>query len=146
MEPETVVLDLFAGTGALALEALSRGASYAVLLDNAGAAVKVIERNLKACRLSDRADVKTWDIVMNLNCLIKSKRNFNLVFMDPPYDRGAITATLENLLKINVLSDNAGIVVEHSIEEPLPDLPIQLSLSDERRYGKTLVSFLKYMV
>lgn len=146
IESETMVLDLFAGTGALALEALSRGANYAVLLDKAPNAVKVINQNLKACRLTGRAEVIAWDIGMNLNCLARFKLNFNLVFMDPPYGRNAIAPTLKNLVQPNILADNATIVIEHSIAEPLHNLPLQISVKDERKYGKTLVSFLGYML
>jgi 16S rRNA (guanine966-N2)-methyltransferase len=146
MEPKTIVLDLFAGTGALAIEALSRGADYAVLLDKSPTAVKVIHTNLNACRLIGRAEVKVWDIVMNLNCLINFKKKFNLVFMDPPYDRNVITPTLQNLIKTDVLEKNASIVVEHSATEPLGNLPSQIKVTDKRRYGKTLVSFLIHML
>ena len=146
MNPETVVLDLFAGTGSLSLEALSRGAAYAVLIENAKVAVKVINRNLIACGFTDRSKVIVWDIVMNLNCLIRSPRKFNLVFMDPPYGQNTIAPALSNLIQSHSMAKNTRIIIEHGIMEPLQNLPTQITASDERRYGKTLVSFLTYML
>lgn len=146
LDPETVVLDLFAGTGSLSLEALSRGAAYAVLIDNSKAAVKVIRHNLTACRFMDCSKVIVWDIVMNLNCLMRLPRKFNLIFMDPPYGKNMTRFTLSNLIYSHVMTDNARIIIEHSQQEPLENLPAQITVSDERRYGKTLVSFLRYML
>jgi 16S rRNA (guanine966-N2)-methyltransferase len=146
IKPDTVVLDLFAGTGALAIEALSRGASYAVLIDNAHIATKTIKRNLMSCGLANRAKIYNWDVQVNLNCLIKSQIYFNLVFMDPPYQSNVIAKTIDNIICTNTLTNNAIIIIEHSVKEPLINLPNQLSIKDERRYGKTLVSFLTYML
>jgi len=146
LDPETVVLDLFAGTGSLSLEALSRGAAYAVLIDNAKASINVIHRNLIACRFMDRSKVIVWDIVMNLDCLMRSPRKFNLIFMDPPYGKNMIRPTLSNLIQNHIMAKNARIIIEHSQQEPLQNLQAQITVSDERRYGKTLVSFLRYML
>jgi 16S rRNA (guanine966-N2)-methyltransferase len=146
MAPETLVLDLFAGTGSFSLEALSRGASYAVLIDNASPAIKVIKRNLAICDLLDRSKVIMWDILRNLNCLIGLQKRFNLIFMDPPYNQQTIAPVMNHLSKSLALADSAKIIIEHSIEEPLPILPQQYILDDQRRYGKTLVSFLTYML
>jgi 16S rRNA (guanine966-N2)-methyltransferase len=144
--PETLVLDLFAGTGSFSLEALSRGASYAVLIDNAKQAIKVINRNISACGFLDRSKVIMWDTLLNLNCLIRLRKKFNLIFMDPPYDQHTLAPVLNHLIQSLAMADNAGIIIEHSIKEPLPLLPPQLILNDERKYGKTLVSFLTYML
>lgn len=146
IEPDTVLLDLFAGTGALALEALSRGAAYAVLIDNSKTAVKVIERNIQACGFEGRSTVKIWDALANLNCLVGLERKFNLIFMDPPYGNSAIIPVIVNLIKSNAMACRARIVVEHGIGDSLQNLPEKIMLDDQRRYGKTLVSFLSYMI
>jgi 16S rRNA (guanine966-N2)-methyltransferase len=144
--PETLVLDLFAGTGSFSLETLSRGASYAVLIDNASPAIEVIKQNLTLCGFLDRSKVIIWDILRNLNCLIRLQKKFNLIFMDPPYNQHTITPVLNHLIQSLALADSARIIIEHSIKEPLSSLPPPFILNDERRYGKTLVSFLTYMV
>jgi 16S rRNA (guanine966-N2)-methyltransferase len=146
LDRKTMVLDLFAGTGSLSLEALSRGAAHAVLIDNAKASINVIYRNLIACRFKEHSRVIAWDIVMNLNCLMRLPRTFNLIFMDPPYGKNMTGPTLSNLIQSHSLAQNARIIIEHSLKEPLQNLPARIAVSDERRYGKTLVSFLRYMV
>jgi 16S rRNA (guanine966-N2)-methyltransferase len=140
------VLDLFAGTGALALEALSRGAVSAMMIDRCKEAIKVIHRNVEVCGLKDRATIVTWDILKNLHCLRAVDLQFNLVFMDPPYGSGAVEPTLRHLLQSGALANHACLVIEHSAKDPLPNLSSEFCLTDQRRYGKTLVSFLGCMV
>ena len=91
---DAVVLDLFAGTGALGIEALSRGAARAVFVEKAQPAVTVLKSNLAACELTQTARVIQWDILKNLNCLKHCEKPFTLVFLDPPYDRGMVKTTL----------------------------------------------------
>lgn len=140
------VLDLFAGTGALGMEALSRGSDFAVFIDNSKGPVATIGKNLNALKLEMSARVISWDIVKNLNCIRKQRPGFNLVFMDPPYDRGLITPCFFHLAQSASLENNALIVVEHSPRENVPDTVDRFVLSDRRKYGKTLVSFFKYMI
>lgn len=138
----TSVLDLFAGTGALGLEALSRGAAGAVFIDALPAAVKIIQKNVAACRMEARARVICWDIGKNLNCLQSGAQAFDLVFMDPPYNKNLVAPTLLKLMKQNVLTDGATVIIEHSAAETVPQDLAGLPLTDQRVYGKTLVSFL----
>ncbi len=138
------VLDLFAGTGALGIEALSRGAEYAVFIDNYRPAVKIIEKNCASCNLEAKSRVIHWDIVKNLNCLARDFPKFNLVFMDPPYSTGVIEITLSNLHTCNALTRNAVVVVEHSSSESIDAEKITFDISDQRRYGKMTFTFLTY--
>jgi 16S rRNA (guanine(966)-N(2))-methyltransferase RsmD len=135
------VLDLFAGTGALAIEALSRGARSAVLVDRSRAAVKLMRRNLTACKLDDAARVVQWDICRNLNCLAADPQRFDLVFLDPPYQRAMATRALEMLFKSGALRRNARLVVEHAADEAVAP-GAGFRIDRQRRYGKTRVSFL----
>ena len=137
------VLDLFAGTGALGIEALSRGAASAVFIDRERAALAVIESNIKTCRLEAQARIIRWDIVANLACLSGSRPRFDLVFMDPPYDTGCVRKTLENLCHSDSLSREAIVVVEHSPQEPVPEMLFGFEITDRRRYSKTGFSFLR---
>lgn len=137
------VLDLFAGTGALGIEALSRGAARAVFIDNAAESIKTIEKNTTACRMQDRARVIRWDIIRNLNCLGPgASPAFDIVFMDPPYNSNAVAPTLRHLAHSNALAPGATVIVEHAPSEAITDLPNGLSHVDQRKYGKTLVSLL----
>ncbi|RJP95670.1 MAG: 16S rRNA (guanine(966)-N(2))-methyltransferase RsmD [Desulfobacteraceae bacterium] len=139
----SAVLDLFAGTGALGLEALSRGAASAVFIDSEIPAVKTIQKNIDNCRVNNRARVIRWDIRRNLNCLSPAIPVFDLVFMDPPYNANFMTVTLTHLSKQGVLKHNASIIVEHASMEPIVSGIAGFELTDQRIYGKTVVSFLR---
>lgn len=143
---KTVVLDLFAGTGAFGIEALSRGAASVVFIDNDPTTLAVLKRNLRSCNLEDRATVIKWDIKRNLNCLKSFSLSFDLVFMDPPYNKNLIQPALSNLFQCQSLLDRACIVIEHSVLEPISDNIVGFSLVDRRQYGKTIVSFLNYVL
>ena len=143
---QAIVLDLFAGTGALGIEALSRGAESAVFIDIHNGALSVIKRNIKACELENKAKIIKWDIIKNLNCIKSDKATFNLIFIDPPYNRRFLQPTLHNLRKVGSVKKGACLIIEHSLLEPIPlDFP-EYELQNQRKYGKTLVSFLTYIV
>lgn len=143
---DAVVLDLFAGTGALGIEALSRGAESVVFVDNRKKALSVLKRNIDSCTLDQKASIVKWNIRQNLNCIRSIKQNFDLVFLDPPYDNNLIKPTLFNLDKCHSLKNGAFVIVEHSLFEPIPTDLIAFDLLDQRKYGKTLVSFLNYVI
>jgi 16S rRNA (guanine966-N2)-methyltransferase len=136
------VLDLFAGTGSQGIEALSRGATAAVFIDSNPDAISIIERNLKICRLDDQSRVIRWDIARNLNCLGPPERPFGLLFLDPPYSKGLVRPTLAHLHRRNLCEQNACLVVEHALSEPIPDDLTGFRMEEQRKHGKTLVSFL----
>lgn len=140
------VLDLFAGTGILGIEALSRGARFALFIDNSRAPVETIRKNLIACRFETRAKVVQHDIQNGLRWLKTDEAPFNLVFVDPPYQQALVGSTLSHLHDSGALSPDALIVVEHSVAAPLPELPPGFTRIDERNYGKTLVSFIHYTI
>ena len=140
------VLDLFAGSGALGIEALSRGADTATFIDRDPAAISLLKKNLRSCCLEERARIISWDIERNLNCLRSRDRQYNLIFLDPPYHRDLVYPALRHLKQSQAMTPGACLVLEHGNADQLP-LPISdVNLLDQRRYGKTLVSFLTYMV
>jgi 16S rRNA (guanine966-N2)-methyltransferase len=143
---DTCILDLYAGTGAFAIEALSRHAKYAVFIDISKSAVSIIRENIKSCNFEDRVKVIKWDIYKNLKCVEHSNPAFDLVFMDPPYDKNFLKPTLFNLHLSGCMGRGCSIIVEHSLLEPIPTEPTGFELTDQRKYGKTLVSFLKYVI
>ncbi len=140
------VLDLFAGTGALGIEALSRGATGAVFIDCAKAALTAIRSNIRNLSIGDRSRVIQWNILKNLNCLASSPASVDLVFMDPPYESHAIAPALDALLGCGTLAPGARIIIEHSVGEPLVFPMDDLRVADQRRFGKTLVTFMDSMV
>jgi 16S rRNA (guanine966-N2)-methyltransferase len=142
----TVVLDLFAGTGAFGIEALSRGARHAVFVDNSPSALALITRNLKSCRLESRAQCIKWNIAANLDCLDSLGLTFDLVFIDPPYDAGLIDPTLGHLQNTHMLHSDTVLIVEHDLREPILPDTAKFTVFDQRKAGKSLVSFLTCMV
>ena len=140
----SVVLDLFAGTGALGIEALSRGAHSAVFVDNSDSAIAILKKNVRYCAIQENATIIKWDILKNLKSIKSFDPAFDLVFLDPPYNKDCIKPVLKTLYRNGALEKGACLVIEHSDTEPVPrELPV-FNITDERRYGRTLVSFLLY--
>jgi len=140
----STVLDLFAGTGAFGIEALSRGAESVVFVDIDNDSISVMQENIKSLSLESLTKIFRWDPTRNLNCLGALRSAFNLIFMDPPYNKNIIEPTLLNLHSSQSMESGARIVVEHSYLEPVQKSRLPFEISDQRRYGKTLVSFLNY--
>jgi 16S rRNA (guanine966-N2)-methyltransferase len=140
------VLDLFAGTGAYGIEALSRGAASALFIEVDRQACAVLAGNIQTCGMADKARVLRWDASRNLNCLRNHEPRFQLVFMDPPYGRSLVEPALSHLHQSRCAMDGAQLVVEHDRDDPLPEPAKPYRLRDQRRYGRTLVSFLTYVL
>ena len=144
----TSFLELFAGTGAVGIEAISRGAEKAVLVEGSLNACETIKKNIDACTINSRCRVIRWDIERNLNFMGRDNEDFDMVFLDPPYDKDLVGKTLRHLSSCGSLKKEALIVVQHSVQELIE--PVSLGecfdLEKEKRYGKTLVSFLRYML
>lgn len=133
------VLDLYAGSGALGIEAVSRGAHSVVFVERAPGALAVLRQNLAAVGLTAEARVVGDDVPRALRRLGRSGERFDLVLLDPPYASGEAARALTALVRAGVLTDEALVVVEHSRRHPLPDTS-GLALLDERRYGDTTIT------
>ena len=128
------VLDLFAGTGQLGIECLSRGAREAVFIDADRDAVKIVKENLKTCGFS--APVLQQDALSFLNNCGK----FDLVFIDPPYDAGLYEPVLEKINSVDILSDGGIILCESRRETVLPEMRRPYYKKKEYRYGRVKLS------
>jgi 16S rRNA (guanine966-N2)-methyltransferase len=128
------VLDLFAGSGALAIEALSRGAARATLVDSSAAAIAAIRRNLDA--LDQPAEVSKQDALAYLRAARIAAPQYDLVFLDPPYRRADRLGSELSTALTPVLAPDARVVAESDRRAPLE---LDLPLWDERRYGDTLI-------
>ena len=129
------VMDLFAGTGQLGIEALSRGAAFCDFVDVSPAAVKLIRENLRTTALADRASVTQRDFLAFLQGCRGKK--YELVFLDPPYAQTALERALENIAAIDIVSECGIIVCESPAEKALPELSAPYEKGREYRYGKT---------
>jgi 16S rRNA (guanine966-N2)-methyltransferase len=133
------VLDLFAGSGALALEALSRGAEHATLVDSAPAAIKAIDANIAALTLDpEQTEVRRQDVRAFLRGARAARHEYDLVLLDPPYRLAAELGRELSPLIAGVLASGGRVVSESDRRTPL-DLDPDLPLTDERRYGDTLI-------
>lgn len=137
------ILDLFAGTGQLGIECLSRGAAYCDFVDAAPAAMKIVKDNVAACRLTDRAAFHQKDFSAFLNGV---NGKYDLIFLDPPYLTGALERALERIAAIDIVSGNGIIVCETPVESVLPELPASYPKTGEYRYGKIKVTLYRRSV
>lgn len=135
------VLDLFAGSGNLTIEALSRGAARATLVDSSSESAKVMRENLAALSLSDRARILTLPVSRALRRLARQGERFDVIFLDPPYERGLAAPVLHALGDGALLRPSGVVIAEHSVREHLDEVYGTLALDDRRRYGATVLSF-----
>jgi 16S rRNA (guanine966-N2)-methyltransferase len=136
------VLDLFAGTGAVGIEALSRGAAFSLFVDQSLEAGRLIEVNLRACIPQPRAafvplNLATTPHLRSLCAKMEAGACFDLVFMDPPYQKNLAQPVLAVVEKTNILATGALVVVEEHRHARLPEKVGSLFLVDYRRYGET---------
>jgi 16S rRNA (guanine(966)-N(2))-methyltransferase RsmD len=136
------VLDLYAGTGALGIEALSRGASHATFVERDGRALAALQRNLRDFELMSRARVMDSGVAAALQRLSSEKgRRFSWVFVDPPYAAGEVELVLALLSGGQVLENGAVVIVEHDRRHQPPERVGALELVNRRFYGDTGLSF-----
>ena len=126
------VLDLFAGTGQLGIEALSRGAECAVFVERRRDALQVIRENLEACGMTDKARLVNGHAMSYL----KSGEKFDLIFLDPPYASGLLEQALEEIVRFDICRRHGIIVAESAADKTLPALAGPYALYREYRYGK----------
>jgi 16S rRNA (guanine966-N2)-methyltransferase len=134
------VLDLFAGTGALGIEALSRGAKEAVFVDHLPEALQLIRKNLALCGYEGRSTFLRKDLSRGLPVgqgLMQPA--FDVVFADPPYRKGFLVSVLQGLSGLRLLSPNGAFVAETAREESLPENAGDLLVAKDRVYGDTRV-------
>jgi 16S rRNA (guanine966-N2)-methyltransferase len=145
------VLDLFAGTGAIGIETLSRGADSVLFVDQSLVAGRLIEANLRTCIPQPRAAFLSLDLAAasNLNIIhtrLAPDDRFDLVFMDPPYQKNLAQRVLAMVEKADFLATGALIVVEEHHRVLLPDTVASLVQTDHRRYGETGLWFYELQV
>ena len=134
-----VVLDLFAGTGAMAIESLSRGAAEAVLVESAPAALNALKANLEALEADD-AVCLPLDYREAVRRLAAKGRAFDLVFLDPPYGKGLAGRAAELLSRAGVLAPGAVVVAERASRDPGETFPVEWTERADRRYGDTRIT------
>lgn len=132
-----VFCDLFAGTGAIGLEALSRGADKAYFCDSSRDSIKVINTNIERCGASARARVMACDY---LSALRRIGEKIDIFYVDPPYRSGYYQSVLEEIDSLDLLTENGIIVAEHRADEELTDSVGSLKAFRDRKYGHTMLT------
>jgi len=136
-----VVLDLFAGTGALGLEALSRGAARAFFIDVSPESCAVIKKNIQLCRFQERGVVCCHDLSNQGIPGELERETLDLIFMDPPYGSDLLTGTLADPGLVQRMKSDAIIIAERSVKEKNPGEISGLDIKDQRKYSKSLITF-----
>jgi 16S rRNA (guanine(966)-N(2))-methyltransferase RsmD len=136
------VLDLFAGTGALGIEALSRGASSATFVDNTIQAVRVIHKNLENCGFLERAGIIQKDV---FECWpqLHEAGPFDVIFVDPPYGKGLVEKTVKIIAAEDILASQGILCLETPASETIPEKFFPLMLLKTSRYGSTRIFLFK---
>lgn len=143
--PGARFLDLFAGTGAVGLEALSRGAAHAVLVDASTPAVRLIQENIRRLGCADRSEVIGGDVFATVRSLTRKGSAFDLVFIGAPYGSGLAARTTEVLGELCPLAPGAMVVAESFHKELIADRYGSLQLELRRDYGETRLSFYRFV-
>ena len=131
------VLDLFAGSGALGIEALSRGASDVVFVESARDALHALRENCGELGVGSRVAIRAGDVGAIVRALAGERNGFDLVLADPPYRSGLWTALAEGPDLVDILRDDAVVIAERARSEPVVEDGSGLVLRDSRRYGET---------
>ena len=139
--PESRFLDLFSGTGNIALEALSRGAKKAVMIEQEQEALKIIIENINSLGYEDRCRAYKNDVVRAVEILGRKEEKFDIIFMDPPYKQELCTKVMKAIEKSGILAENGLIICEHHIFEELADEMGSFKEADYRKYGKKAMTF-----
>lgn len=138
------VLDLFAGSGALGIEALSRGAKSATFCDNSRDAINVITTNVKNTRFLEETTIINKDYVSTLELLHNSNKSFDIIFLDPPYKTNFAEIAIEKIIDFNLLSKDGIIVLETDDTKKEEQIEKQgIEIFDKRKYGRVILIFIR---
>ena len=136
------VLDLYAGSGSVGLEALSRGALDAIFVDRADWSSDIIEKNLEKLGLIPKAKILQGDVIRGITKLEKRGDKYSLIFVDPPFQQGLVKKTLMKLDQSDIVAPFAQVVVGHARQEPLPTAFQSFNLTRTKKIGQNCLSFL----
>ena len=142
---DSIVLDLFSGSGALAIEALSRGAKRAIVCDNSKEAIKIINKNLQETKLLDKAQIICSDYMEALNKIANQNIKFDIIFLDPPYKTNYLENAINTIVKNELLKQDGIIVLETDDENKIENIKKieNIEIYDKRKYGIVNIVFVR---
>ncbi|MDG5788312.1 16S rRNA (guanine(966)-N(2))-methyltransferase RsmD [Evansella sp. AB-P1] len=138
------MLDLYAGSGSISIEALSRGMEHAILVDRDRKAIETIHMNLKTCKFEDVTEVYRTESTRALKAVQKKDIQFDLIFLDPPYAKQRLDDEIAFIDTNSLLAPSGTIVVEHVVDVNLTNSYTNFEKIKEERYGDTVISIFHY--
>lgn len=135
------ILDLFAGTGSLGIECLSRGANKCVFVDLNRSSIDIVKSNIKKARVEENSEVMNVDFKSAIERVKNNSYKFDIIFMDPPYYKDMFQDALERIDKANILKEDGIIVVEHDTKQEFPENVGNLVKNRNKKYGNTTLTF-----
>lgn len=138
------VLDLFAGSGAIGIEAISRGAKSAIFCDNSPEAIKIIKTNIENTRSTEKATVLNKDYLQALKYLSANNKKFDIIYLDPPYKTEFANIAIKEIIDLNLLSKDGIIILEtDDIEKEKSIQREKIEIFDKRKYGRAILIFIR---
>lgn len=138
---DTAVLDLFAGSGSLGIEALSRGAESAVFVDQSKKCRDIILDNLNKTKFTEQAEVLTMEVTNAIRHLHGNRKKFDIIFLDPPYNMNFVVKTIQSIDEFDIMSEEGILACEHHVDETPPEKVGKLVKTRIKSYGETQFSF-----
>ena len=140
---ESNVLDLFAGTGSLGIECLSRGAKNCVFVDKSRESINIVKSNVKKARVENESTILNIDFKDAVKRLSTQNQKFDVIFMDPPYYENMFIDCLKSIDELNLLHEDGIIVVEHDTKDQFEETIGRLVKTRDKKYGNTTITFYK---
>ena len=142
---DSIVLDLFSGSGAIGLEFLSRGAKRAVLCDNSKDAIKIIKQNVQKTHFEENSEIYNMEFTKLIERLQNQK--FDIIYIDPPYATDFIKISIEKIIEYKLVNENTKIIVETDDETRILNQieKMDVEITDKRKYGRATIIFLIYI-
>lgn len=138
------ILDLFGGTGAMSIEAISRGSRHATVVDNNRDSIRLIKKNVTDCSLDEEITIVESDYTDFLLKIGKMKRKFDIIFVDPPYAGEMVANVLNEIDESSILNERGYVILETDRECDTPDETEKLMKTKERLYSKSKVSVYRF--
>lgn len=132
------VLDLFAGSGSLGIEAISRGMTYGIFVDKHPQAIHTINENIKLAKIEHKAEVFRADAFRAIHAAAKRDLQFDLILLDPPYEKVSYEKLLNEVVKLQLIKQDGIIYCEHAVAEKLPEQHDHFSILKKEDYGGTI--------
>lgn len=142
---DSVFLDLFAGSGAIGIEAASRGAEKVILCDKSKEAIEIINKNLEKTHLKEKTEIYNTDYLKCLNTLEETKQKIDIIYIDPPYALNLIENSINKILEMDNISEKTLIILETDEEERILKFlenKNEFNLLDKRKYGRASIIFI----